>query len=52
VLAFFAAARRLGFAHGSTVFSQLGEWVMIMGVCLKLTLDWSRRQFSRLATAP
>ena len=44
-------ADALAFAHGFTVFSQLCYW-LIMGVCLRLAFDWSRRQFSRLATAP
>jgi hypothetical protein len=41
----------LAFAHGFAVVSQLVYWVL-MGACLRLSLDWSRRQVSRLATVP
>ena len=40
----------LTFSHGFSIISQLGYWV-IMGASLRLALDWSRQQFSRLAAA-
>ncbi len=44
-------AHALTFFHGVTILVQLGYWVL-MGVCLRLALDWSRRQLARLASAP
>lgn len=40
----------LNFSHGFSVVTQLAYWV-IMGACLRLVLDWSRRQLARLAGA-
>lgn len=44
-------AHALTFFHGVTIVIQLGYWVL-MGACLRLALDWSRRQLSRLAATP
>ena len=41
----------LAWSHGFAIVSQLGYWV-IMGACLRLAFDWSRRQLARLAAAP
>lgn len=41
----------LGLAHCLMIVSQLGYW-LIMGACLRLSVDWSRRQFPRLTIAP
>ncbi len=46
-----ARMQALNFSHGFSVLTQLTYWV-IMGACLRLVLDWSRRQWARLATAP
>jgi len=46
-----ARMHAINFAHGFTVLTQLACWV-IMGACLRLVLDWSRRQLSRLAAVP
>jgi hypothetical protein len=44
-------AQVLAIAGVFTVVSQLLYWVII-GACIRLTLDWSRRQISRLASLP
>jgi hypothetical protein len=41
----------LAFSHGFAVVTQLACWV-IMGAGVRLALDWSRQQVSRLATVP
>jgi len=46
-----ARLQALTVTHGVAVLTQLAYWV-IMGACLRLALDWSRRQWARLATAP
>jgi len=44
-------AHLLTFAHAFVVVIQLACWSLV-GVWLRLTLDWSRQQLARLATAP
>ena len=44
-------ANALAFTGVFTVVSQLGYWVII-GACVRLSLDWSRQQVSRLAVTP
>lgn len=41
----------LDYFRVGAVITQLAYWV-IMGACLRLSLDWSRRQVMRLSTSP